>query len=132
MEILIKRLSEQAKLPVYGREAGPGIDLFSLDEVIIAPMETVQVPTGVAMAIPVGYVALIWNQQSEVINATTKVTAGLIDSGHRGEIVVEVTNLGQESLTIASGERVAQLLVQKVHHAHLIEAEDLSDSAPEA
>ena len=64
MEILIKRINENAKLPVYSNEAGPGMDLYALGEVSVAPGETVIVQTGVAMAMPVGYVGLIWNQNS--------------------------------------------------------------------
>ncbi len=131
MEILIKRLNDQAKLPAYSREAGPGIDLYALDAVTIAPAEKVQVATGIAMAVPVGFVALVWNQHSSVINEAVKVTTGMIDSGYRGEIVVELINTGQETKMIAAGEKIAQLLMQKVHHAHLIEAEDLSNTDPE-
>lgn len=131
MEILIKRLDEQAKLPVYSREAGPGIDLYTLHEVTIAPGETVHVSTGVALAIPVGYVALVWSQHSIVINDAIKVTASLVDSGHRDEIIVELTNTGAEARTFAAGAQVAQLLVQQIHHAQLIEAEDFSNNEHE-
>ncbi|MBP6881641.1 MAG: dUTP diphosphatase [Candidatus Pacebacteria bacterium] len=126
MEILIKRLEEKAKLPAYSHEAGPGIDLYALNTVIIEPGAKVRVQTGIAMAMPVGYIGLIWNEQPMVINSSLKVTRGMVDSGYRDEIVVELTNVGAETHTINAGETVAQVLVQQIHLAHLIEAEDLS------
>lgn len=131
MEILIKRLNEQAKLPVYGREAGPGIDLYALNETTVNPREKVVVSTGVAMAMPVGYVGLIFNKHSMVTNEEVKVVASLVDSGYREEIIVELMNTGENPQTYAAGEQIAQLLVQKIHHAHLIEAEDLSAPSQE-
>lgn len=129
MEILIKRLHEDAKLPAYGREAGPGIDLSSLHEVVIEPGAKARVSTGIAMAMPVGYVGLIWSQDTMTISDPLKVTQGIVDSGYREEIIVELTNTSGATRTIAAGEVIAQLLVQQVHRAHLIEAEDVSGSA---
>lgn len=131
MEILIKRLNEQAKLPTYGREAGPGIDLSAVEEVTIAAGEKSVISTGVAMAIPVGYVAWVTNLASQSLTEDILVTSRLIDSGHREEILIELHNVSQEPRVIAAGEKIAQLLVQKVHRANLIEAEDLSDTDTE-
>ncbi len=119
-------MEEKAKLPAYSHEAGPGIDLYALNTVIIEPGAKVRVQTGIAMAMPVGYIGLIWNEQPMVINSSLKVTRGMVDSGYRDEIVVELTNVGAETHTINAGETVAQVLVQQIHLAHLIEAEDLS------
>jgi dUTP pyrophosphatase len=80
------------------------------------------------MAMPVGYIGVIWSHDTMVIDNPIKVTTGIIDSGYRDEIIVELTNTGSESIVINAGEIMAQLLVQHVHHAHLIEAEDLSSS----
>lgn len=126
MEILIKRLHEDAKLPTYGREAGPGIELFSLHEVTLEPGAKVKVSTGIALAMPVGYVGSVWSQNTMTINDPIKVTRSILDSGYRGELFVELTNKSEETHTIAAGAFVAQLLVQQVHRAHLIEAEDVS------
>ncbi len=126
MEILIKRLDENAKLPAYGHEAGPGVDLYALNTVIVEPGAKVRIQTGVAMAVPVGYIGLIWGQNPMTINNSLKVTSGMVDSGYRDEIVIEITNAGAESHTINDGDVIAQIIVQQVHLAHLIEAEDLS------
>ena len=128
MEILIKRLSEKAKMPVYSHEARPGIEIYALDKVTLAPGAKVIVSTGVEMAMPVGYVGLIWSRSSLVTKEDIRVTAGMIDSGCREEIMIEVTNTGNTERTIEAGETVAQILVQAINHARLIEAEDLSGS----
>lgn len=131
MEILIKRLNENAKMPVYGQEAGPGIDIYALDGVTIAPGAKVMVSTGIAMAMPVGYIGMIWSRNGLVTKEDLRVTTVMVNSGCREEIVIEVTNVGGAEQTIAAGEVVAQMLVQAVDHAHLIEAEDLSGSESE-
>lgn len=129
MEILIKRLSDQAKLPAYSSEAGPGIDLHSLNEVVVEPGVKVTVSTGVAMAIPVGYVGLVWSRNSLAITDPIKVSDSMVVSGYRDEILVEVENKGTEVVTFAPGDKVAQLMVQKIHRMQLIEAADLSGGA---
>ncbi|MEY3784246.1 MAG: hypothetical protein RLZZ230_568 [Candidatus Parcubacteria bacterium] len=124
MEILIKRLNDNAKLPVYSREAGPGIDLYASEEVTIEPSKRAIIATGVAMAMPVGYVGMIWNQQGVTTGEAIKVTTGVIDSGYREEIKVELKNIGTETKTFLVGDKLAQLLIQQIHHANLIEAEE--------
>ncbi|MFT7645200.1 MAG: dUTP pyrophosphatase [Candidatus Paceibacteria bacterium] len=126
MEILIKRINDDAKLPAYKQEVGPGIELYAFGEVIIEPGEKVLVSTGIAIAMPVGYVGLVWNQNNMILDQDIRVTATIIDSGYRDEVKVELFNAGTENRTIADAEVVAQLLVQSVSHARLIEAEDLS------
>lgn len=128
MEILIKRLNDDAILPAYNSEAGPGIDLCIHGDITVEPGARIVVPTGIAMAVPVGYIGLIWNQESIVLDEPIKVTTSMIDSGYREEIKVELVNTGAESRTFTSGERIAQVLIQQIHRAHLIEAEDLSAS----
>lgn len=126
MEILIKRLTEQARLPEYSRPASPGIDLYSQFEVPVEPGAKVAISTGVAVAIPVGYIGWIKDPQSMAIGHTVSVTAALVDSNYRDEIVLEVINHSSETKVFAAGEVAAQLLVQKVERANIIEAEDLS------
>lgn len=126
MEILIKRLTEQAKLPTYSRVASPGIDIYSQFEVPVEPGSKIAISTGVAVAIPVGYVGWIKDSHSMAIGHTLSVTAALIDSNYRDEVVLEVTNNSSETKIFAPGETVAQILVIKVERAKIIEAEDLS------
>lgn len=126
MEILIKRLNDAAKLPVYASEAEAGFDLYAVQEVAIESGQSVVVATGVALAIPVGYVGWVVSQHSLALDERIKVTVDRVDSGYRGEVRVELTNTGADVFHVNAGDVVGQLLVQKVHHAHLIEAADLS------
>ena len=126
MEILIKRITDQAKLPEYSRAASPGIDLYSQFEVPIEPGAKVAISTGIAVAIPVGYIGWVKDSHSMAIGHTIFVTAVLVDSNYRDEIVVEVKNNTPETKVFKPGDKVAQLLIQKVEKAKLIEAEDLS------
>jgi dUTP pyrophosphatase len=128
MEILIKRLHDQAVLPSYPTGSAPGIDLHSSVEVTIDPGVTMLVPTGIAMAISIGYVGRIWSRNGVATTDSVKVSASMIDSGYRSEITVELTNKGSDTVTISAGENIAQMLIQQIFRAHIIEAEDLSNS----
>lgn len=125
MEILIKRLNPNAKLPVYGREAGPGIDLYTIEDVTIASGDKKVVSTGISMAMPVGYIGVICGPSGMVVGDTNRVTMSVLDSGYREEIKIEITNHGSETQAFSVGEKIAQLLVHKVERSRLIEVEDL-------
>jgi dUTP pyrophosphatase len=126
MEILIKRLHETAKLPVYATDAEGGMNLYAAEEVAIEPRTSATVGTGVAFGMPVGYVGLVMSQHSLVLDNRIKVTPDRVDSGFRGEVRLELVNTGDDVYHVNVGDVVGHLLVQKVHRAHLIEAEDLS------
>jgi dUTP pyrophosphatase len=126
MEILIKKLVEHAKLPAYATEAESGMDVYALEAVAIEPGASVVVNTGIAMAVPVGYVGFITSQHSLELNERIKVTSDYIDSGYRGELRLELTNTGGEVYHVNAGDVVGQIFVQQVHRATLIEAADLS------
>lgn len=110
----IKKLNENARLPVYSSEFAAGADLYScLDtEVVIAPGETKLIPTGLAMAIPEGLVGLIYARSGlaskKGLAPANKV--GVIDSDYRGEIMVALHNHGSDSQTVPHGERIAQIV----------------------
>jgi len=129
MEILIKRLDDNAKLPDYSSEAGPEIDIYSLYDVTVEPDSRLVVSTGVAMALPIGYIGLLWNKHGVIVDEPIQITPAIFDSGHRDEIKVEIINQGSESVSFAAGDKIAQLLIKKVERPHLIEAEDLSEPA---
>lgn len=128
MEILIKRLHEAAALPAYDRAAGSGIDVFAVSEVVIPAGERAVVATGVAMALPVGYVGLIWSRNNMTIKESLQVTVDRIDSGYRDEIQVALHNIGTDDIVIHAGMPIAQILLHKIDHAQLIEAADLQPS----
>lgn len=128
MEIIIKKLNDGAKLPTYAHVTDPGISLYANEEVTIEAGQRVAVGTGVAIAIPVGFIGLVWHKDS-VPSADGLVAKGVVvDSGFRKEIKVELINHDSESISVSHGDRIAQMLIQKVEQPHIIEAEDLSDA----
>jgi|AntRauTorckE6833_2_1112554.scaffolds.fasta_scaffold09639_2 dUTP pyrophosphatase len=129
MKLKIKKLTPKAKVPAgFAHEGDAGIDLFVAEAIEIKPMERVQVSTGIALAIPLGFVGLIWDKSGLSHKAGLKVMGGVIDAGYRGEIKVGIINLGNEIHTFSVGDKVTQMLVQKVEHPEIVEVEDLDET----
>ncbi|NBD73671.1 dUTP diphosphatase [Patescibacteria group bacterium] len=128
MHLPVTKLDPAATLPTYAHEGDAGADLFALEEVVIAPGERVSVRTGVALAIPPGFVGLIWDKSGLSHKHGLKTFGGVIDSSYRGEVLVGVMNLGSEPYTLAAGHKVAQLLVQEVTSARVVEVDKLDDT----
>ena len=132
VEILIKRLDEQVPLPSYAHPGDAGADLTTTFDVRLGPGERAMVPTGIALALPDGYVALVHPRSGlaakfgvSIVNAP-----GTVDAGYRGEIKVMLINLDPaEPVCLARGDRIAQLLVQRVERARFVEVESLPGSA---
>ena len=131
-EIKVKKLRENAKLPVYGTEFSAGADLFAcLDEPLtILPGETKLISLGISLEIPTGYAGLVFARSGlatkRALAPANKV--GVIDSDYRGEFFVPLYNHGTAPQTIENGERIAQLIVTPYLTAKFIEADTLSDT----
>ena len=128
MEIKIKKLHSEAKIPRYAHVTDAGMDAYGLERIIIQPMERVQIKTGIALEIPTGTVALIWDKSGLSHSKGLKVLGGVIDSGYRGEVLVGVVNLGFEEVIFEAGDKVAQILIQKIEHPNLVEVTELGDA----
>jgi len=130
--IPVKKLRPDALLPTYGSAQAAGADLYAcLDApVTVEPGQTVFVPTGLSMALPVGYVGLIYARSGLAckrgLAPANKV--GVIDSDYRGEYIVALHNHGTAARTVAHGERIAQLVITPVITPGFAEAEELSDT----
>ena len=131
-KVNIKKLNANATVPTYGSEYAAGADLYAcLDgEVTIAPHATVLIPTGIAMELPIGYAGLIYARSGL---ATKKGLApankvGVVDCDYRGEVKVALHNHGEVAQTVASGERIAQLVIAPYLTAQFIESEELSET----
>lgn len=126
--IPIKRLKKDAILPAYAHEDDAGMDLFAQETVILKPGQRTSVSTGIAMAIPQGYVGLIWDKSGIAANAGLKTMAGVIDASYRGEIKILLHNLSTESYTIEKGKKIAQMLIQPVAQKKIVEVHDLDET----
>ncbi len=105
------------ELPAYGSANAAGADLRAAVDVTLRPGERVAVPTGLHVAIPVGHVGLVWPRSGLAVRHGLDTLAGVIDSDYRGEVRVVLVNHGQEAASLARGDRIAQLLIQKVERA---------------
>ena len=124
-------LDPQLPLPRYARPGDAALDLLARQDLTLAPGERAAVPTGVAIALPPGYAGFVQPRSGRALNEGLGVanTPGLIDSGYRGEIKVVVVNLDTEvPVRIERGEKIAQLVVQRVEHVQLEVTERLPTS----
>lgn len=129
--VAFRRLSAQARVPAYASDGDAGADLSATVTVTLAPGERALVPTGLAVALPPGTVGLVHPRSGLAArHGVTVVNApGTVDSGYRGEILVNLINLDpRESFTISVGDRIAQLVVQEYLHADFSETDSLPDS----
>jgi dUTP pyrophosphatase len=131
IDVLVCRLDPEASLPHQAHPGDAGFDLCSLIAVEITPGERVVLPTGLAIALPPGYVALVHPRSGLARKHGLTVTnaPGTIDSGYRGQIEVLVINLDtHDTVRISKGDRIAQLVVQAVPEVVWHEVAELPDS----
>lgn len=128
MQIKFKKLNENAIAPKYAHQFDAGMDLFCSEKILIEPNQRAQVATGIAMEIPEGFVGLIWDKSGLSHKGGLKTLGGVIDSQYRGEIKVGIINLSDETYHFEAGQKVAQMLIQKVEQVELIESNELSET----
>lgn len=131
MKVLITRLDDDLPLPTYAKSGDAGADVHSRIDLIIEPGERALVPTGISIAIPDGYAAFAHPRSGLAIkHGVSMVNApGTIDAGYRGELQIILINHDlKERFIIKRGDRIAQLVFQKVERAEFIEVEELPGS----
>lgn len=128
MELKWKKMEEGAKGPAKGHPGDAGMDFFALETVRFQPGGQRKVRTGIAMEIPDGYVGLIWDKSGISFNQGLKVMGGVIDSGYRGEILISLLNTSAEEQVIETGNKIAQMLVQKFEDCELVETSEISET----
>ena len=127
----VKRIDPTVELPSYAYEGDAGLDLRSNEDVVLAPLERRLVGTGLAVAIPEGYAGFVQPRSGMALRRGLSManTPGLIDSHYRGELKVCAVNLDPETpISIERGERIAQLVIQRVPAVSLVEVEDLDET----
>lgn len=131
-KVKVKKLNENAVLPTYGSEFAAGADLYACveKEITVNPHETVMVPTGLAIELPLGYAGLIYARSGlaskKGLAPANKV--GVVDCDYRGEVKVALHNHSNAPQTVAVGERIAQLLIAPYLTVEFCEADALSDT----
>jgi dUTP pyrophosphatase len=128
MKLKIKKLHPDAKIPGYAHEGDAGMDLFAVESFELEPMQRKSVPLGLAVEIPEGYVGLVWDKSGLSHKYGLKNFGGVIDSGYRGEIHAGIMNLSDKFFSFEKGQKIAQLLIQKVEQIEFEETEALSDT----
>ena len=130
IELQVRRLDPGASLPTYAHEGDAGLDLATVEALELAPGARAAAPTGLAVAIPPGWVGLVHPRSglARRHGLTVANAPGTIDAGYRGELQVLLINLGAETVSLAPGERVAQLLLQRVGRAEVREVDELADT----
>jgi dUTP pyrophosphatase len=131
VDVLVRRLDPDVPLPTYAHPGDAGVDLVTTVDAVVAPGERVLLPTGIAIALPEGYAAFVHPRSGLAVrHGVSLVNApGTVDAGYRGEIKVSVINHDpREPVTLRRGDRIAQLVVQRVEHAVFHEVETLPGS----
>lgn len=131
VEILLKRIDDQVPLPSYVHPGDAGADLTTTVDVVLQPGERAMVPTGISIALPAGYVALVHPRSGLAARCGISIVnaPGTVDAGYRGEIKVLLINLDPaEPVKLVRGDRIAQLVVQKFEHARFVEVDRLPES----
>jgi dUTP pyrophosphatase len=130
IEVEIKKLSENAKLPEYAHLTDAGADIFALENTYIKPKETKLVKTGIAVAIPVGYEIQIRPRSGLSLKTGLRVAnaPGTVDADYRGEVCVIMWNSGNEAVKIEAGDKIAQMVISEVPMIKWKEVTELSST----
>jgi len=132
VEVLIQRLDPDLPPPAYAHPGDAGADLHAREDVELLPGERAVVPTGIAIALPDGYAAFVHPRSGLAarLGVTLVNAPGTIDAGYRGEIKVTLINIDtKNTVRLRRGDRIAQLVIQRVERARFHEVERLPGSA---
>jgi len=126
-EIAVLKLNESAVLPTRAHKDDAGLDLYSLENVVLEPGKSYLVKTGIALAVPDRHVGLIADRSS-LAKKGIKTIGGVIDAGYRGEIQVMMWNLTQQTYLIEVSQRIAQLLILPIVTPDPVEVNELDQT----
>ncbi len=131
VEVLLSRLDPSVPLPSYARPGDAGADLVTTTDVVIEPGERAVVGTGIAIALPEGYAAFVHPRSGLAARHGVGIvnSPGTVDAGYRGELQVTLLNTDPtEPISLRRGDRIAQLVIQRVERARFLRAERLPGS----
>jgi len=129
IQVKIKKVNKDAKIPHYATHGDAGADLFATDDARLIPNVPRAIPTGVALEIPEGHVAYVNPRSGLALKGVTVLNApGTIDSGYRGEVKAILINHGEYDYFIRKGDKIAQLVFHKFNEVFFEPVDELSDS----
>ena len=111
--IKIKKLHSDAIIPHYAHDGDAGLDLYSVENHLIQPVERIMVATGIAIELPKGHVSLIWDKSGVAAKGGIKTMGGVCDANYRGEYKVIMFNTSKQAYEIKKGEKIAQVLKKR-------------------
>ncbi len=132
MQLRIRRIDPNLPVPAYAHDGDAGLDLYAAESATLAPGQRQLIPTGIAIELPEGYAGFVQPRSGRALRDGLSFvnSPGLIDSHFRGEIQVIAINLDADaSLEVSYGDKVAQLVVQRVEHCTLVELDELGTTA---
>lgn len=131
MQLRVQRVHPDAVVPGYAHPGDAGLDLSSVEATRLPAGGRAAVRTGLAIAVPDGWVGLVHPRSglARRHGITVANAPGTIDAGYRGEVLVLLANLGDEDVELAAGERIAQLVLQEVGRAEVVEVDALDATA---
>lgn len=113
-KILFKKLHPDAQVPTAQRTGDAGLDICSIEDITILAKKHIAVKTGISSYFPPEYVALVWDRGGMAFKHGLKTMAGVIDSNYRGEWMIVIFNTTDQDYQIKKGDRIAQVLIQKI------------------
>lgn len=127
MDLLVKRMNTDVKLPTKAYSGDAGWDLYASDDFTVPAGSNSLVGTGCKFAIPEGYYGRIADRSSMALKGL-HVLAGVVDAGFRNEVKVILHNFNSVDYQIKKGEKVAQMIIEKIHTGSLVEVDDLDQT----
>ena len=130
LRLAVHRLDAELPLPRYAHDGDAGLDLYAAEAATIPPGARLALRTGVALAIPDGFAGFVLPRSGLALRSGVTIlnAPGLIDAGYRGEVKVVLVNHGMDAVTLQRGDRIAQLVVQRVERVELHEVDTLPAS----
>ena len=126
--ISIRKVSPEAVLPTRAHPHDAGMDLYSLEDILLEPRQGKMSRTGIAVAVPEGYVGMVADRSS-LAKKGVKTAGGVIDAGYRGEVHIVLWNISSEVISLKRGERIAQLLILPIATPAVLEVESHDETA---
>lgn len=125
MKIKVKKLNKKAKIPCFAQAGDAGLDIFSVDNAVLKPGQKGLIKTGIAIGLPSGYVALVWDKSGPSLQHGIKTLGGVFDGNYTGEYIIGLINLGKKDFAIKRGQKIAQILFQKIEEPEIEEVKKL-------